>query len=404
MGDTSNNKKVKDKLKSVLQKLKIISKSPPKLPPKHYPLKPFVKGDIGFYLSTIYHLCSQNKLTEEEFCKKVKLYLDQDLLVVDRKNVDKINETTDHYRDFLYIYIDFLKVIDVIKQQQEIDQEIYLLYCPFLLTKRLENFIKFDLSISVVNNRFDSFIDRHLDKIIDYNKNDNKTYILKLYKFLFNEVLINTYYYYDYRLELLKIHMRIKKELEDSLINAQNIIEKDLILFKKIKNGDKINDDMRKKIMKYIDNLDTGNKRVIFNLNIGKKEIDYINTIIEKIDTLCLFDIKEMFENENVITNIDVETDIDELKKLIKDFDFIYGNTIKELTNTEKNIIKQKLDNLKNIYNKNLDDFRSKFELKAGPPAISAALFPPIGTLPEKPESSTTTQKNAIDILMERLL
>jgi len=375
-----------------------------------------------------YSICKNYGEENDHLCDIIKTDMGMDLTNTDVNTTYNISEKDikDLYFAFIRRYMRFLKFRNAVSTQFVSDEYFYIDYCPFIENEQFRNFINFDISLGAVMKTYSSFIEldfEAVENIVDSNGNSR---LDKLYRLLYNQVLINAGPYYEYIIKLLKIHEGIKKDLSKTINKTQDLLDKNMGYINDIKKGDTISPELRELVLYYINNsgYNSNNKKgLIFNLKIGDNEIKLINFVLEKYNTLCNYDIDDLFNKKLVIEDTDIT--IAQFTEQIKVFDELYSEKVSNIENIdEKAIITQFIEEVRTYYRNASNNASSS--ARRVPALVDGPLRPPLGpplpllrkTSPSRRSISvestsagpsvregpvkSTANENAIEILMKK--
>jgi len=306
--------------------------------------------------------CNQYNIKNKNFiCNLIKNYANID---IGKINADTHMEDKDKrefnfkyltlYAEFMKRYMVFLKFKNEVAQQFR-DTEAYSTVCPYITNEQIKNFINFDKSLHEVMESHND-LTTHFTDIERIADKPNNSYIYKLYRMLYNEILINQEPFYKYMVKLLTIYKKAFNDLNDDITAAKRSLEDEFEIFEEIikqynKNKKyEISISQRNLILnRYMKITEQSNNKQSFkfNLKISKNEINIINHVLS-YKTLCENAI-DAIEDITLLIK-DAELEIDVYNGLIIDFQNDYKDKIKNMKESDKKILIQFKINIEKFY------------------------------------------------------
>ena len=400
----------KSTFKSVIRTLKTV---PPPLvdikeveqkPPTIATLPQIQAGNIP-YLT--YLECKEyGEKNDDMICNKIRTEMGMDLSNKPQGQTDK--DVKDLYSTFIRRYMRFLKFRNSVTTQFTTDAHFHIEDCSLVINDKFRNFMNFDISIASVMRRFEHFVETDMETIEEIVDKQGNSRLDKLYQLLFNQVLINTAPYYEYIIQLLETHEKIRRDLIKTIGRAQENLKKNIEIMKKIKIGDTISEEVRQMIVSYLIRMNPKGK-IMFNKRITKDEMGKIKSIIDIYEKYCTDKIINIFDASLEIQ--DVNDTIKLLKAQLNGFNELYESELEAIKDTHaKDIFKQFLTETREYYR----DASSSASRSIGsmpklvdatsvpigaPPSIAP---PPVLPAPPPQPSQVMTNEDAINTLMNK--
>lgn len=335
--------------KSIVKTLRSIPAPPPlveikKKPPTITPLPQIQAGNIPYIT---YQECkSYGEKNNDMICNKIRTEMGIDLSNKLPNQTDK--DVKDLYSTFIKRYMRFLKFRNSVTTQFTNDAHFHIEDCSLVINKKFRNFMNFDISIASVMRRFELFAETDMEAIESIIELNGDSRLDKLYRLLYNQVLINTAPYYEYIIQLLETHEKIRRDLIKTIGRAQENLKKNIEVMKKIKVGDTIPEPDQQMIVSYLIRMNPKGD-ITFNRRITKAEMKKIKSIIDIYEKYCQDKIIDIFDASLEIQ--DVDDTIKLLKAQLNDFNELYETQIKAIKDEfSKDIFKQFLAETREYY------------------------------------------------------
>lgn len=369
-----------------------------------------IKTEMGMDITT----ARQDKLLQDNIKKIMKDYKDNknkdDVDIYEGKSVDDviIDNVKHLYNTFISRYMRFLKFRNSVTTQFTTDAHFHIEDCSLVINKKFRDFMNFDISIASVMQRFQYFINNDFEDIEEIVDKEGNYRLDQLYQLLFNQVLINTAPYYEYIIQLLETHEKIRRDLIKTIGRAQENLKKNIETMKKIKVGETISENVRQMIITYLIRMNPKGK-IMFNKRITKDEMKKIKSIIDIYEEYCTDKIIDIFDASLEIQ--DVNDTIKLLKAELDDFNKLYESKLEAIKGAyAKKIFKQFLAETREYYR---DASSSASRSVGSMPELADATSVPIGAQPSIPPppvlpapppqpSQVMTNEDAINTLMEK--
>lgn len=362
----------------------------------------------------LYDECiDKSKDKEDAICRRIKTEMAMDI-------TNRLQEQSEEYiiflyRQFLRRYIRYLEFKNATKTQYEYGGFVNFEGCNLIVDEQFRNFINFDLSIASIMRRYEYFVETDMEAIEEIVDKQGKSRLDKLYQLLFNQVLINTGPYYEYMIQMLHYHEKMKNNFIKVIKHSQDKLKTDINIMKNLERGETVGLPITSMVHTYLMRMNINNKKITDSKSkITKEGINLIKQIIEQYNKYCdNFIITEIFEEILEINNEDQL--IERFKDMLKDFDKLYEEQLNKINDDyNKYIFEQFLGEFGEYYDKAIEDILIPLK-----PKISPELFPPeypTKSVFKKPKPKTEREKqlststastsvmsnsNAIDFLMK---
>ena len=405
--------------KSIVRTLKTVPAPPPlvnikkvgNIPPNIAPKPVIQAGDIPYL--TYLECKNYGEKNNDMICNKIKTEMGMDLSNKPQGQTDKdIKDIKDLYSTFIRRYMRFLKFRNSVATQFTNDAYYNIEGCNLIINKQFKNFMNFDISIASVMRRFELFVETDMEAIENIVELNGNSRLDKLYRLLYNQVLINTAPYYEYIIQLLKTHENIRKDLIKTIGDAQENLKKNIEIMEKIKVGDTISEQVRQMIVSYLIRMNP-KENIIFNKKITKNEMKKINSIIDIYKKYCTDEIIDIFDASLEIQ--DVNDTIKLLEAQLTAFNELYETELENIKDKfSKDVFKQFLAETREYYrdasSSASSSVRSMPELvNIGQSSTSVPIGapkmtpPPMQPAPMQPApSQVMTNKDTINTLMNK--
>lgn len=337
-------------------------------------------------------------------CNKIRTEMGMD--ITNRRQGQTVDDIKDLYSTFIRRYMRFLKFRNSVTTQFTTDAHFYIEDCSLVINDKFRHFMNFDISIASVMRRFEYFVETDMETIEEIVDKQGNSRLDKLYQLLFNQVLINTAPYYEYIIQLLETHEKIRRDLIKTIGRAQENLKKNIETMKKIKVGETILENVRQMIVSYLIRMNPKGK-IMFNIRITKDEMKKINSIIEMYEKYCTDKIIVIFDASLEIQ--DVNDTIKLLNAQLNGFNKLYESELEAIKDTyAKDVFKQFLTETREYYR---DASSSASRSVGSMPELVDATSVPIGArpkmapppmLPAPQPSQVMTNADAINTLMNK--